>query len=51
MKQALAILEKLEREQFFGRVEFQFRAGQIELVRKEETIKIKGNTHDERNTW
>jgi hypothetical protein len=49
MKQVLAILERLEREQFFGRVELQFRAGKIELVRKEETIKLRGDTHDERS--
>ena len=43
------LLNKLERERFYGSVTPQMRAGQIEMVRKEETIKIQteGTTSNE----
>jgi hypothetical protein len=46
MNEAISLLQKLSREHFYGRVEVNFRDGQIELLRKEETIKVKGATRD-----
>lgn len=34
------MLQKLEQDKFYGRLELQFRAGAIELVRQEKTIKF-----------
>ncbi len=50
MNEAITLLEKLSREHFYGRVEVNFRDGQIELLRKEETIKLatRGATRESR---
>ena len=47
MNEAISLLQKLSKEHFYGRVEVSFRDGQIELLRKEETIKLKGATRVE----
>ena len=39
MTKAIEILQRLERERFFGTVSFQFQAGDLVIIRKEETIK------------
>ncbi len=46
MNEAILLLEKLSKEHFYGRVEVSFRDGQIELLRKEETIKLRGATRE-----
>jgi hypothetical protein len=33
------ILEKVERERFYGTISLKYSAGRLELIRKEETIK------------
>ncbi len=38
IEQAHALLDKLAAERFFGTVSFQFKAGEVSLIRKEETI-------------
>ena len=40
MNEAITMLQRLAKEHFYGRVEVSFRDGQIELLRKEETIKL-----------
>ncbi len=49
MNKVLELLRKLEQERFFGNVTLQYRAGDIELVRKEETIKLR-DTYNDRYT-
>lgn len=45
MNEAITLLQKLSKEHFYGRVEVSFRDGHVELLRKEETIKVhEGNT-------
>lgn len=41
------LLQKLERDRFYAECVIKYRAGRVELVRKEETIKLtQGDTHD-----
>jgi hypothetical protein len=40
-QQISELLDKLKRERFYGAVTLQMRAGQVEIIRKEETIKLK----------
>jgi len=48
MNEAITLLQKLSKEHFYGRIEVNFRDGQIELLRKEETIKLtKGATREQ----
>lgn len=47
MTKLIEMLRKLEQDRFFGNVTLQFRAGDIEVVRKEETIKL----HTQRDTY
>ncbi len=51
MNETIQLLQKLEQERFYGRVELHMRSGRIELIRKEETIKItpRENTRHECN--
>ena len=44
------LLKKLESEKFYGQLTLQYRAGAIELVRKEQTIKFEGNNPNDRNS-
>ena len=45
------LLQQLERERFYGTVSFQLKAGQVEIIRKEETIRpqYEGKTYASRN--
>jgi len=45
--QIAELLDKLKRERFYGTVSLQLKAGHLELIRKEETIKPQneGTTH------
>lgn len=43
------LLRKLEAERFYGQLTIQYRAGAIEILRKEQTIKMEGNNPHERN--
>jgi hypothetical protein len=47
MTKLIEMLRKLEQDRFFGNVTLQFRAGDIEVIRKEETIKL----HTQRDTY
>jgi len=38
LEQAHALVDQLARERFYGTVSFQFKAGSVALIRKEETI-------------
>jgi hypothetical protein len=38
LEQAHALLDQLAREHFYGTVSFQFKAGEVSLIRREETI-------------
>ena len=38
IEQAHSMLDKLATERFFGSVTFQFKSGEVALIRKEETI-------------
>lgn len=50
MTEAIALLQKLAKDHFYGRIELNMRDGRIELIRKEETIKIfEGNTREQFN--
>jgi len=40
MNDVIAMLQKAQREQFYGQLQIDFRAGEITLVRRTETIKI-----------
>jgi hypothetical protein len=43
------LMKTLETERFYGQLTLQYRAGAIELVRKEQTIKFEGNNPNVRN--
>ena len=49
LEQVNSLLKKLEAERFYGQLTIQYRAGAIELLRKEQTIRIEGNNPNERN--
>ena len=40
MTKLIEMLRKLEQERFFGSLAIEFRAGDITIVRKEQTIKL-----------
>jgi len=40
MNQLMELLKGLERERFYGTVQVEYKAGQVILVRKEQTIKL-----------
>ena len=40
MTKLIELLRGLERDRFWGRIEIEFRAGDIQLVRKEQMIKL-----------
>ena len=42
------LLKKLEAERFYGQLTIQYRAGAIEMLRKEQTIKMEGNNPNDR---
>jgi hypothetical protein len=42
------MLQKAQREQFYGQLQIDFRAGEITLVRRTETIKIENTDGMER---
>jgi hypothetical protein len=44
------LLQKLEKDRFYGTVQFIYKAGRVELARQEETIKLEGTEpHDNIN--
>jgi hypothetical protein len=46
------LVRKLEAEKFFGQLTFQFRRGQIEIIREEKTTKLfQGDTQNGRNNF
>jgi hypothetical protein len=47
MQQLTELLKQLQRDRFYGEVILQFKAGSIELVRKHQTLKIEGTTHND----
>ena len=48
MNDVIAMLQKAQREQFYGQLQIDFRAGEITLVRRTETIKIENTDGMER---
>lgn len=42
-------LRALESEGYYGKVQFEYRNGRLELIRKEQTIKLQGTPQDANN--
>ena len=40
MTKLIELLRGLERDRFYGKVEIEYRAGDVTIVRKEQTIKL-----------
>ncbi len=43
MNDAIAVLQQLSKEKFWGNVQLEFRDGQITLFRKTETVRLDGD--------
>ncbi len=49
MKDAVEVLKQIAREKFWGSVQFDFRDGEVTLIRKTETIKVQGKENTRRD--
>lgn len=49
MNKLVEFLRALESEGYYGKVQFEYRNGRLELIRKEQTIKLQGTPQDANN--